>query len=309
MTPEFVSKIDQLLSENEIVLFMKGTKDTPQCGFSNRVVGILKELEVDFQTVNVLADPEVRSSMKDYSQWPTFPQLYIKSEFVGGCDIITQMHQNGELAQELGVTLEEVSPPEITVTDEAKEALMGAVANAIANGSNTDIHVFFDITEQFQYDIYLDQARANNIVVSFDELHLSFSRNSAKRASGMTIGFVAEQGFSIDNPNEPASVNALSVEELQSLLSSEKTVYLFDVRTAEERQIAKIEEAIHLDQKGLETLSVLPKDAMIVFHCHHGMRSMAAAQRFLAEGYTNLFNLNGGIHAWSTNIDSTVPVY
>ena len=65
----------------------------------------------------------------------------------------------------------------------------------------------------------------------------------------------------------------------------------------------------HLDQKGLEILSELPKDAFIVFHCHHGMRSMSAAQRFLAEGYTNIYNLNGGIHAWSTTIDTSVPVY
>ena len=228
MTPEFVNKIDKFLDENTIVLFMKGTKDTPQCGFSNRVVGILKELEVDFETVNVLADPEVRSSMKEYSEWPTFPQLYVKSEFIGGCDIVTQMYQNGALAQELGVTLEEVPPPEVQLSDDAKEALMSAVASAIANGPSSDIHVFFDINEQFQYDIYLDQARSNNIVVSFDELHLSFSRGSAKRANGMKIGFVADQGFSIDNPNEPATVKHMSVEELHTLLSSENEVHLFD---------------------------------------------------------------------------------
>jgi len=309
MTPEFVNKIDTLLDKNKIVLFMKGTKDTPQCGFSNRVVGILKELEVDFETVNVLADPEIRSSMKDYSQWPTFPQLYVQSEFIGGCDIVTQMHQNGELAQELGVTLEEVPPPEVLLSDDAKLALMSAVANAIANGPSSNIHVFFEINEHFQYDIYLDQARANNIVVSFDELHLSFSRGSAKRANGMKIGFVADQGFSIENPNEPASVRHMSVEELHTLLSSEKEVHLFDVRTVEERQIAKIEQAIHLDQKGLEVLSELPKDALIIFHCHHGMRSMSAAQRFLADGYINIYNLNGGIHAWSTTVDTSIPVY
>ena len=207
MTPEFVNKIDKLLDENTIVLFMKGTKDTPQCGFSNRVVGILKELEVDFETVNVLADPEVRSSMKEYSEWPTFPQLYVKSEFIGGCDIVTQMYQNGALAQELGVTLEEVPPPEVQLSDDAKEALMSAVASAI-QWAFFRYSCLFDINEQFQYDIYLDQARSNNIVVSFDELHLSFSRGSGKRANGMKIGFVADQGFSIDNPNEPATVKA-----------------------------------------------------------------------------------------------------
>ena len=79
------------------MLYMKGTKSMPQCGFSSRVAGVLNYMEVDYQDVNVLADENVRQGIKDYSDWPTIPQLYVKGEFVGGCDIITEMTMSGEL--------------------------------------------------------------------------------------------------------------------------------------------------------------------------------------------------------------------
>ena len=79
------------------MLYMKGTKSMPQCGFSSRVAGVLNYMEVDYQDVNVLADENIRQGIKDYSDWPTIPQLYVKGEFVGGCDIITEMTMSGEL--------------------------------------------------------------------------------------------------------------------------------------------------------------------------------------------------------------------
>lgn len=89
--------IQSLVTENNVVLFMKGTKDAPQCGFSSRVAGVLNYMGVDYVDVNVLADEEIRQGIKDYSDWPTIPQLYIKGEFVGGCDIVTEMTLSGEL--------------------------------------------------------------------------------------------------------------------------------------------------------------------------------------------------------------------
>jgi monothiol glutaredoxin len=82
---------------NDVVLFMKGTKMMPQCGFSSRVAGVLNYMGVSFTDVNVLADPEIRQGIKDFSDWPTIPQLYVKGEFVGGCDIVTEMTLSGEL--------------------------------------------------------------------------------------------------------------------------------------------------------------------------------------------------------------------
>ena len=97
-------RIDELVKSNEVLLFMKGTASFPQCGFSGRAIQILKACGVDagqLKTVNVLEDQEIRAGIKDYSQWPTIPQLYVKGEFVGGSDIMMEMYEKGELQQVL----------------------------------------------------------------------------------------------------------------------------------------------------------------------------------------------------------------
>ncbi len=94
-----LDQIDRIVKEHDIVLFMKGTPEFPQCGFSQRVAAILSSYGVPFAAVNVLLDEAVRQGIKDYSDWPTIPQLYIKGEFIGGCDIVSEMHENGELAE------------------------------------------------------------------------------------------------------------------------------------------------------------------------------------------------------------------
>ena len=94
---EIIDNIKNEISENEVVLIMKGTSSTPQCGFSSRVAGVLNYLEVKYKDVNVLADDNLREGIKTFSNWPTIPQLYVKGEFVGGCDIITEMAMSGEL--------------------------------------------------------------------------------------------------------------------------------------------------------------------------------------------------------------------
>ena len=93
------TQIDQTVKANDVVLYMKGTKTMPQCGFSSRVAGVLNFMGIDYVDVNVLADEGIRQGIKDYSEWPTIPQLYVKGEFVGGCDIVREMYQHGELQQ------------------------------------------------------------------------------------------------------------------------------------------------------------------------------------------------------------------
>ncbi|PRY94144.1 Grx4 family monothiol glutaredoxin [Donghicola tyrosinivorans] len=92
-------QIKDTIENNTVVLYMKGTKEMPQCGFSSRVAGVLNFMGVDYTDVNVLADEGIRQGIKDFSDWPTIPQLYVKGEFVGGCDIITEMTLSGELDQ------------------------------------------------------------------------------------------------------------------------------------------------------------------------------------------------------------------
>ena len=92
-------KISNEINNNEVCLFMKGTPDAPQCGFSMAVSNILKLLDVKFKGINVLEDQNIRQGIKEFSDWPTIPQLYIKKEFVGGCDIVKEMYENGELVK------------------------------------------------------------------------------------------------------------------------------------------------------------------------------------------------------------------
>jgi len=99
MTQTANDTISQTVTENDVVLFMKGTASMPQCGFSSRVAGVLNYMAVEYKDVDVLADEGIRQGIKDYSDWPTIPQLYVKGEFVGGCDIITEMMLSGELDQ------------------------------------------------------------------------------------------------------------------------------------------------------------------------------------------------------------------
>ncbi|MEM8629798.1 MAG: Grx4 family monothiol glutaredoxin [Pseudomonadota bacterium] len=114
MTAE--TQIKDAVTSNDVVLFMKGTKTMPQCGFSSRVAGVLNFMGVEFHDVNVLEDDDIRQGIKDFSDWPTIPQLYVKGEFVGGCDIITEMTLSGELDQMLednGVTFDKAAADKI----------------------------------------------------------------------------------------------------------------------------------------------------------------------------------------------------
>lgn len=105
MTPELKERLDSLVNQNKIFVFMKGTKLMPMCGFSNNVVQILNTLGVPFETINVLEDQDVRQGIKDYSSWPTIPQVYINGEFVGGSDVLIELYQKGELQQMVEVAL------------------------------------------------------------------------------------------------------------------------------------------------------------------------------------------------------------
>src|SRR3954470_20957033 len=120
-------RIDGLVASDRVVLFMKGTRRAPQCGFSAQVVQILDQLLPEYQTHDVLASAELRDAIKEYSQWPTIPQLYIDGKFVGGCDIVKDLKASGELEQLLGAEAPAVVPPKVTASPEAVAAFKGAV--------------------------------------------------------------------------------------------------------------------------------------------------------------------------------------
>jgi monothiol glutaredoxin len=117
--------IAEAINDNELILFMKGTPEQPACGFSMRTVGMLQQLEVPFAAVDVLPDPRIRQELSALSNWPTIPQLFHKGELVGGCDIVTEMYESGELAEALGVETPAGAPAEAPTGDPAQAAPMG----------------------------------------------------------------------------------------------------------------------------------------------------------------------------------------
>jgi monothiol glutaredoxin len=296
---------DELVKKNKVVLFMKGNKHFPQCGFSAQVIGILKETGVPFETVNVLSDPAVRDGIKEYSSWPTIPQLYVDGEFLGGCDIVKEMYAAGDLQKKLGVVETPVAAPKITLDEGAAKAIKAADEG---NGE----HLRLEIGAQFQYELYFGAKQAGDIEVVASGVTVLFDKASAKRADGIHIQWVETPdggAFKIENPNAPAQVKSLTPTELKSWMDEGKPFELFDVRGEDERNVAKIEKARALDASGEKHLLGLDKKTPIVFQCHHGMRSKSAAERFLREGFTNVYNLEGGIEAWSQKVDAKVPRY
>jgi len=301
------SRLDDLIAGHPVTLFMKGTRRQPQCGFSNTVVQILDTLVPDYQTIDVLSNPDIREGIKVYSSWPTIPQLYVRGEFVGGCDIIQEMFDSGELASALGVEMREVAAPRIAISDAAAERLRSAVA--AQSGPGRGLHLAVDA--RFQANLFIGPVAANDIVVEQGGVRLHVDRMSAARADGIELDVVETPqgpGFKIHNPNAP-QVRAMSVRELEALLAAGERFELLDVRTEEERERARIPGATLMTDAQAERLEALPKDTKIVFHCHHGMRSQQAAEHFVALGFTNVYNVQGGIDAWSREIDPSVARY
>jgi monothiol glutaredoxin len=296
---------DDLVKKNKVVLFMKGNKHFPQCGFSAQVIGILKETGVPFETVNVLSDPAVRDGIKEYSSWPTIPQLYVDGEFLGGCDIVKEMYAAGDLQKKLGVAEKPVTLPKVTLDDRAAKAIKDA-------DEGDGEHLRLEINEKFQYELYFGPKQAGDLEVVASGVTVLFDKASAKRADGIHVQWVATAdggAFKIQNPNEPARVKSLTAAELKAWMDQNTAFELFDVRGEDERAIAKIDRARSLDAAGEKHLLGLDKKTAIVFQCHHGMRSKSAAERFLREGFTNVFNLEGGIEAWSQTVDPKVARY
>jgi monothiol glutaredoxin len=299
-------RIASLIEKNRVMLFMKGNRRAPQCGFSARVIGMLDSMLPDYETFDVLSDPEMRDGIKTYSSWPTIPQLYVAGEFIGGCDIVTELYESGELHEKLGVPVKAVKPPTIRITDAAAKALRQTGAGA----KGKELHLTVDA--QFKNQLYLGPRQPGELVVEANGISVLVDRPSAERAEGLTIDVVDTEegpGFRIENPNAPLQVRQLSPAELKRKLDAQEPLHLFDVRTPEERAQARIERARLLTPEVVAEIEALDKDAVLVFHCHHGGRSQKAAEHFGSLGFRNVYNLSGGIDAWSREVDPTVPRY
>ena len=298
-------KIERYLKQDRVVLFMKGTPQQPMCGFSAKTAGMLDTLLPSYTSVDVLQDPEIREGIKVYGNWPTIPQLYIDGELVGGCDIVTQMFNSGELHDHLGMEKPDTSPPEVTITDAAAARIL----EAMQGHENIGLH--FSVDNNWQSQFNLAPAQGHEIAVETNGITLLFDLASAQRARGAVIDWVSTmqgEGLTIKLPQAPAPIHQMPVTELKQKLD-DNAVILVDVRPQDERARAFIEGSMVLNSETMQQLEAMPKDTAMAFICHTGQRSNAVGEHFRRQGFTDVSNVAGGIDAWSREIDSSIPLY
>lgn len=307
LTPELHARIEHLLHTNQVVLFMKGSPQSPRCGFSAKAVGILNDLVPGYVSVDVLADEEIREGIKEYGQWPTIPQLYVGGELIGGSDIIEQMLNSGELHEMLGMPAPDRTPPMLSITPAAAAAIRRAMENA-----EPDVGLHLLVDQRFNAQFQLKPVTGNEIAIDAESIRLHLDLASALRANGIQIDWVEDvrgAGLAVHNPNAPPGVKPMSVHELHGRIVS-GTIDVVDVRPAAERALAPFPQPHEvLDEGSHKRLADLPKELPLAFLCHHGQASQQAAEHFRALGFHDLYNIQGGIEAWSVEVDPTVPRY
>ena len=306
LAPATRARIEDLLGSHRVVLFMKGTRDAPQCGFSAATTDRLNALLEDYATVNVLADEEIRQGIKEYGNWPTIPQLYVDSELVGGADIVQSMFDSGELHRVLGVAEPDRTPPAITVSNAAVAAIRQALA-----GAEDGTKLFLVVDGHFQPQFQLREPSGNEISVNANGLEIAFDLASAQRARGASIDWTKTphgEGLAIHLPMAPAAVKSLDVHALKRRLDA-GDITVIDVRPPQDRARAPFARAEILDAESHARLASLPKDTPLAFLCHHGNSSRGAAEHFREHGFKDVYNIEGGIDAWSQEIDAAVPRY
>ncbi|MGH2436578.1 MAG: rhodanese-like domain-containing protein [bacterium] len=197
--------------------------------------------------------------------------------------------------------------PVIRLSDSARRALQEAAVDA--GGDPLRIQ----ISDRFEYDLIFGSRAEGDLDVDCGGITILLDPSSARRADGLSIDWVGGPdgaGFTIENPSEPPRVRQISATELKAMMNRGLSFELVDVRTEDERAIAKISGSRPLNEESHHYLLSLDRNTTIVFHCHHGIRSQSAAEYFLREaGFRNLYNLRGGIDAWSQLVDPSVPHY
>ena len=193
-------RIDGIVGSDRVVLFMKGTPAMPQCGFSAATTSILGTLVPAYTTVNVLEDPEIREGIKAYSDWPTIPQLYVEGEFMGGCDIVRQMFNSGELHDALGLEPPDRTPPDIRVSDSAA----GLIRDALSEQPGLAVHLRIDAS--WQHGFSLARVEGHEIAAESNGVTVYMDVGTAPRASGLSVDLeesLTGVTLKVDNPNVP----------------------------------------------------------------------------------------------------------
>lgn len=300
-------KIREMLEQNPVVLFMKGTRAQPRCGFSAKATDALNALLGDYLTVDVLSDEAMRQGIKDYGNWPTVPQLYVHGELVGGSDIILQLASTGQLHEVLGVPAPDRTPPTISISEPAAIAIRAGMEN----GEGLALHLHID--QRWQAQFQLAPREGHEICARDRDITLLMDPISAQRARGLEIDWVETLqggGLSIRNPNAPPPVRSLSVRELAQALAQGAAPRVIDVRPPQDRARAPFPGlSCVLDESTQQSLEALPRTEPLAFLCHFGNSSRQAAEHFRQLGFSDVANIEGGIDAYAREVDPAVPRY
>ena len=289
-------EIEHTLMRHDVVVFMKGTRETPECSASAFMVDLLNGYLYDYKTIDVLASPGIVDAVGEYSNDSTIPQLYVNRKLVGGCDIVLELSEAGKLGRVLGAESSVQPPaPEITVEPEAVAALRDFAEGA-------PIVVRMKIDTDFNATLDFGEARDNDVVVESGEVKVVLDRGSASRAKGITIRFVDDDeggAFRIDNRARPVRVKSIELGQLKQWMHEGATFELFDARTNEERVEGMLPGAHAFDDGAAEYLANTEKETPLVVYCTDGERSSRAARHLMRIGFKNVYELAGGLARWA----------
>ena len=301
-------RIDSLVSQDKVVVFMKGRRNAPECGFSTVVAEILDGYLEEYTAVDILGDAELRDGLREYSQWPTIPQVYVDGEFVGGVDVLRQLHEAGQLAEVFGDRTAALPPADLQVTQAAATAIRDALSQP-----EGEVFLRLRVNSQFYNDLSVDPPQPGDITMVSCTITVVVDPATLRRAHGSVIDYVTqddETGFRVDNPNVPAAVAQLIVSKFEQMIRDPAPGQrIIDVRTPQERRICAIESSELYDLDLRDELLALPRETPLVFCCHHGGRSQRLAEDFVAAGFRHVYNVVGGIDAWAREIDPKMARY
>lgn len=295
LDPAVREKIESQVASHRVVLYMKGSPKMPQCGFSAKTAGILDQLlEGDYVSYNVLEDDTIREGIKVFGDWPTIPQLYVEGELVGGNDIIGEMFNTGELHEMFGLEKPDRTPPEITITDKAADKIREFLEAYPGN------HLHFAIDGSWEAQFQVGPKEGTEIASESNGITVLMDLASAQRARGATVDWletVQGEGLKLDLPGAPAPVKQMAPSELQERINSGERLLVIDTRSEADRAEKPLDFARALDADLMAELKDGDPNQPLVFVCNVGQTSQQYAEHYRKQGYTQVYNLEGGAQA------------
>ena len=295
LDPALKSRIEQQIASAEVVLYMKGTPKMPQCGFSAKTAGMLESLlGGNFAAFNVLEDGDIREGIKAYGNWPTIPQVYVKGELIGGCDIVTEMFNAGELHEMLGLEKPDRTPPEMEISDKAAEK----IREFLDAYPGQNLH--FSVGSDWDANFNIGPRQGHEIATEAAGITILMDLASAQRARGAKIDWVETvqgEGLKLDLPGAPPPVKPMTPAQLQQRMNAGERLLVVDTRSEADRGSHPLEFARPLDAGLMAELKDADPTLPLVFICNIGVSSQAVAEHYRKQGFAEVYNLEGGVQA------------